>query len=164
MRVLVIGTSATASALRANLNAAGHVVSDLAPVLRVTIEAEPRESAITVDAPDCRLAHLVTHRVAELAPDGGGVFVVTDQNRDDRAVRVVVPATDAVACHAVELGVMRAVSQWVAAEHAIAHDNAPTTILSRRLDGLQNDLTEIRLFYARPWWRKVLGLKPKAAA
>lgn len=161
MRIQVIGTSDTARALIAQLGAAGHVVSDQAPLLTVTIEAKAGESAITVDGPDCRFAHLVAYRIADLAPDGGGVWIQTEKNRDDRAIRVVVPTGDALASHAVELGLTRAVSQWLQAEHEIQHASAPTTILSRRLDGIQNDLTEIRLRFDRPLWRKLLGLGPR---
>lgn len=162
MRIHVVGTSNTAKALAANLAASGHVVSDHQPTLAVTIE-QRLGPGITIDAPDCRLAHLVTHRVAELAPDQIGVRVMTHANKNDRAIHLYVPTNDA-ASHAVEVGVMRAVNQWVAAEHEIAHHNQPSTLLTRKLDAIQNDLTEIRLQMQRPLWRKLLLLGPKVSA
>lgn len=163
MRIHVVGVSTTASLLAANLAQAGHVVSDQQPTLMVTIEPWIGPG-ITVDAPDCRLAHLVTHRVLELVPDQVGVRVVTRSNKNDRAVHLFVPAKDAAASHAVEVGVMRAVDQWVAAEHELAHHNAPSTVLTRKLDALQQDLTAVRRLAQRPLWRKWLGLGPKAVA
>jgi hypothetical protein len=142
MRIAVHGTSDAAAMLRSNLRQAGYVVGT--DDAGLTIHVEPTTTPfIIVDIPDSQFGRLVTHRVAELAPDGGVFVQASGGNLDDRVVVIRVSAQQPAAESAVALGVMRAVDQWLTAR-GVSVQHANQDSLTRLIrDATTTLLTEI---------------------
>lgn len=108
MRISIPSLPSPASkSLQGTLESAGYqVVSDF-PSYTITLH-EGDLPFISVDGPDSALTRLVTHRVGELARDGGVFVKVKDGNQNDKALAITL-APDAI--EAVCVGVMRALDQ-----------------------------------------------------
>lgn len=163
MRIAVVGSSPVVSALSANLEKVGFVVTPQYPAIIIHV-TEDHVDHLTVSGPDVQVTRLVAFRVGELAPEGN-VLVATSHNKNDRMVRIWVPVGDEDCRYAVEIGVPRALDQlaglrrkasavgslesateaFKTADECLKHVTASLADHQRTLKGVMRD--------NRPWWK-----------
>ena len=117
MNVAIIGENETCKAARMLLHQAGFAVRDSAPHahLRIWIEEHPRILQIYFDSIDSPLEAAVVRHVSQLSRHAIVIDRPGGQVRSDRELRIVVPEESFEQQHAVQLGILRGLLDFMGA-------------------------------------------------